>query len=68
MSKVKLGIIGIGNMGGSHIQNYVENKMPEIEITCVADIDPARFEKAKEKIPGVVCFSSASELINSGLC
>lgn len=68
MSKVKLGIIGIGNMGGSHIQNYVENKMPEIEITCVADIDPARFEKAKEKIPGVVCFNSASELINSGLC
>ncbi len=68
MSKVKLGVIGIGNMGGDHLRNYAQGNLPEIEITCVADINPARFEKAKEYIPDVICFSSATELISSGLC
>lgn len=66
--KVKLGIIGVGNMGTAHIQNSVEGKMPEIEITCVADIDEKKFENAKKRLPDVVCFNSATELINSGLC
>lgn len=67
-SKVRVGVIGIGNMGSKHIINYVNGLMPEIEITCVADIDSARFEFAKEKLPEVVCFNTASELIHSGLC
>lgn len=66
--KVKLGVIGIGNMGMSHIHNYYKGTMPEIEITCVADIDDKKFAKANEYIPGVVCFNTADELINSGLC
>lgn len=66
--KVRIGVIGIGNMGMSHIQNYIEGRMPETEFTCVADIDEKKFERAKEKLPGVVCFNSATELINSGLC
>ncbi|MBR3597261.1 MAG: Gfo/Idh/MocA family oxidoreductase [Clostridia bacterium] len=67
-AKVRVGVIGIGNMGTSHINNFVAGKMPEIDITCVADIDPARFDTAKEKLPGVACFNTATELINSGLC
>lgn len=67
-NKIKLGIIGVGNMGSSHIKNYTDSKLPEVEITCVADINPARLEYAKEQIPSVVCFSDASSLIESGLC
>ena len=66
--KVKLGIIGIGNMGSAHIDNYVKGKMPEIEITCVADVDENKFANAQAKVPGVKCFNTATELINSGLC
>ncbi len=66
--KVRVGIIGIGNMGMSHINNFVKGEMPEIDITCVADIDEKKFGRAQEKIPGVVCFNTATELINSGLC
>ncbi len=67
-AKVRLGIIGVGNMGSSHINNFVAGRMPEIDITCIADTDPSRFENAKSKLPGVVCFNTATELINSGLC
>lgn len=66
--KIKLGIIGVGNMGSSHIKNYTDSKLPEVEITCAADINPARLEYAKEQIPSVVCFSDADSLIESGLC
>ena len=66
--KLKLGIIGVGNMGGAHIENYLEGKMPEIEITCVADIDEKRLVAAQKKLPNAVAFESATELFNSGLC
>ncbi|MBR5441844.1 MAG: Gfo/Idh/MocA family oxidoreductase, partial [Clostridia bacterium] len=66
MSKVKLGIIGVGNMGSSHIRNYLKDTMPEIEITAVADIKPDRLEWAREQLPEVKTFDSASALMDSG--
>ena len=66
--QVRLGIIGVGNMGLGHINNAVKGRTPEIAITCVADIDPKKFEKAKELLPDVVCFPTAEALIDSGLC
>ena len=66
--KLKLGIIGVGNMGFSHLQNYAKGAMPEIEVTCVADIDEMKFARATELVPGLKCFSTATELIHSGLC
>ena len=37
MEKVRLGIIGYGNMGSGHTRNILEGKCPEIEITAIAD-------------------------------
>ena len=51
MKKVKLGIIGIGNMGSSHMKGILAGKCPEIDVTAVADIDPARLEAAKVFMP-----------------
>ena len=66
MTKVKLGVIGVGNMGSSHIKNYLKDTMPEIEITAVADINPDRLQWAKEQLPDVKTFNTASELMDSG--
>ena len=66
--KLKLGIIGVGNMGGAHIENYLEGKMKEIEITCVADIDEKRLAAALKKLPDSADFSTAQELMKSGRC
>ena len=44
MSKVKIGIIGVGNMGTSHAQNIYEGKVPGAELEAVADIKPDRLK------------------------
>lgn len=66
--KIKLGVIGIGNQGGTYLKSYQNGALPEIEFTCVADIDEKKFDNARKRVPGVVCVNTATELINSGLC
>lgn len=45
-NKVRLGIIGFGNMGTNHYKNCLRGKSPEIEVTAISDTDPARLETA----------------------
>ena len=41
---IKVGIIGVGNMGRSHCKNIKEGKCPEIELVAIADAeDYSRF-------------------------
>lgn len=69
MDKVKLGIIGIGNMGSGHIGNLLKGLVPEIELTAVADIREARRAWAKETLPeSVAIFEDGDSLIDSGTC
>ena len=68
MEQVRLGIIGIGNMGTAHANNIKDGKCPEIKLTAVADINPKRLEWAAEKLdPSVAKFSTAEEMLDSGL-
>lgn len=68
MEKIRLGIIGIGNMGTAHINNILSGKCPEIEVAAVADIDPARLKWAEENLPkSVGIFDDAEAMLDSGL-
>ncbi len=44
MEKIKLGIIGVGNMGTYHIETILEGMTPEIVIAAVADRRESRRE------------------------
>lgn len=69
MEKVRLGIIGVGNMGSGHCRSIREGLTPEIELTAVADRREARREWAADFLPeNVRIFSEGSDLISSGLC
>lgn len=68
MEQVRIGIIGIGNMGTAHANNIKDGKCPEIKLTAVADINPKRLEWAAEKLDSSVAkFSTAEEMLDSGL-
>lgn len=68
MEKVKLGIIGVGNMGSGHARNVRDGKCPDFELVAVADTNPDRLEWAKQELPDVKhLFSDAIEMLDSGL-
>ncbi len=65
---LKLGIIGVGNIGSSHVRHVIEGKCPEVTITAVADRRESRRQWAKETLPETRIFNEGSELIQSGAC
>ncbi|MBR5961442.1 MAG: Gfo/Idh/MocA family oxidoreductase [Clostridia bacterium] len=67
--KIRLGVIGIGNMGSEHCRNLVKGKCPEIELAAVADVREERREWAKRELPeSVKVYGSGEELIRDGKC
>ena len=68
MEKVKLGVIGYGNMGTVHCRNVAAGKVPKMELTAICDIEEARRNAAKENHAEVAIFDNATELYKSGLC
>ncbi len=67
MKKIKLGIIGIGNMGKFHAKNALEGKIEHAELCAVCDISPEALKWCDENLKGIKQFTSASEMIKSGL-
>ena len=68
MEKLRLGIIGFGNMGTAHAGNVMGGKVPEMELGAICDIAPARQEEARRRYPQVPVFADAKELFESGCC
>ena len=66
--KIRVGIVGIGNMGTSHLRNYKEGKMPEVEISAVCDIKAERLEWAEKEFPEIPRFEAYDAMLESGLC
>ncbi|MBQ8605773.1 MAG: Gfo/Idh/MocA family oxidoreductase [Clostridia bacterium] len=60
METVRVGIIGIGNMGSKHAQNIFEGKVEGMTLTAVADTNPERLDWAKNT------FGETLELFDDG--
>ena len=69
MNQIKLGIIGIGNMGSAHATRIaVKGACPEIKLVAVADIKESRRTWARENLPaGIEIFDDAIDMLDSGL-
>lgn len=68
MEKVKLGIIGLGNMGAGHANSVIDGKCPEITLAAVADINPDRLQWGQENLKGeITYFDDAIKMLDSGL-
>ena len=67
MDKIRLGIIGIGNMGSGHAVRIMDGNCPDFVLTAVADINPARLKWAENKFGDKVKrFSTAEAMLDSG--
>ena len=63
MKKVRIGIVGLGNMGHVHAQQILAGKITRLELGAVADLDPAKLARA----PQVKGFKTADDMMASGL-
>src|SRR3989475_10806393 len=63
MTKVRLGIIGMGNIGQHHHGYLSAGKVTRAELVAVSDAIPSKLERYKP----LKIFSDGEELIRSGL-
>ncbi|MDY5627871.1 MAG: Gfo/Idh/MocA family oxidoreductase [Clostridia bacterium] len=68
MSKLKMGIIGFGNMGTTHARNLKKGLVKDMELGAICDIDPNKLDEAKKLYPEVPLFDRAEKLYKDGNC
>lgn len=68
MKEVRLGIVGVGNMGSIHLRNVHGGMVPKMSVSAACDIREDRRNFVKESYPDVAVFSNAEEMYKSGLC
>src|SRR5437870_3467222 len=64
MNQVRLGIIGMGNIGRHHAGYLLEGKLQRVQLVAVCSTSPQKLEPYKAK--GLKVFDSGEDLIRSG--
>jgi predicted dehydrogenase len=62
MNNIRIGIIGLGNMGRAHARNILENKIPGLELAAVSDANA----EATRAFPEIPAYIIPDALIASG--
>src|SRR5438876_2915279 len=66
MDKVRIGVIGLGNMGSHHV-GYMDS-LDGAVLSAVCDADPARADKIAQRFPNLAKFTRFEDLLESGSC
>ncbi|PZE21526.1 Gfo/Idh/MocA family protein [Paenibacillus xerothermodurans] len=67
MTDVRIGVIGLGNMGTPHAKNLINNEVPGAVLTAVCDARAERLDWARQELGGdVALYENMEALINSG--
>lgn len=67
MDKVRVGIVGIGNMGSEHAEQLAAGKIPGARLTAVCDVKSERLKWAGENLgENVKLFDHIEALLDSG--
>ena len=61
MEKVRIGIIGVGNMGSSHAKQLINMEVPGAELVAICDSNPDKLKWAKETLGDSVKLFSKTE-------
>lgn len=66
MQPVRMGIIGIGNMGSAHSKNLLAGNVEGMTLGAVCDIAEPKIEWAHKNLEGIPVFTDYKEMIASG--
>lgn len=63
MNGIKVGIIGIGNMGSAHFSFISNGAIEGMTVKAVCDIDKEKLKRVKESCPNISAFESYNDLL-----
>src|SRR5207249_6998083 len=63
MTKVRFGVIGLGNMGSFHAKTFTD--IPDAQLTAICDIDSAKLDKVASEVPAQ-SFPTYQKMLDSG--
>lgn len=67
MNRLRIGVVGIGNMGSAHAVQIFERRVRGAELTAVCDCSAERLEWSKMRFgDGVIRYSDYEQLLNGG--
>jgi predicted dehydrogenase len=66
MNTLRVGLIGMGNIGRHHAGYLLEGKVPRCELTAVCSTSPHKLQDYARR--GLKVFGDAAELLRSGAC
>lgn len=67
MDSLRVGIIGVGNIGHAHCSGIARGKIKGMTLCALCDTDETKREMFSSEFPGVRIFEDGDELIKSGL-
>ena len=67
MEKLRICIIGVGNIGFAHAKSIFEAKIENAELTALCDISSQRLADISESFPGIAQFEDYKKLLESNL-
>lgn len=66
MAKIRVGVIGVGNIGTMHATNIFQNKIEGMTLTAVCDVRQSRLDFFGDEFPGVLCYIDYHSMFESG--
>ncbi len=66
--KLRLAIVGLGNMGSGHLTNILTGKVENVAAVALCDNNPHRLTAASARAPHAACFADFDSLIAAKVC
>ena len=66
MEYIRVGVIGIGNIGTMHATNIYQKKIQGMKLTAVCDMRQSQLEFCQNTFSNVTCYTDYTSLIHSG--
>ena len=67
MNVLRIGIVGVGNIGIAHADSLYRGDIPGMTLTALCDIDEAKRQYLKNEYPEIPVFADYAALLTSGL-
>ena len=67
MNELRVGIVGVGNMGSAHAHCIANGDIKGMRLVALCDTDISKRDRISNDFPDVTVFSSHKELIKSGI-